>query len=200
MLNIIRYDFWVKIEDSMVFQIGAYMEKIGALLPKWAYFSVIYPAMVKLLEWKTGLKFKVKTWFISQGLDNKHMWGLWLKKISSFYIWMVEDWEFTREEVDRVAWNVRGAGHNHAWKIGKKSHQGKIVESWGGFIYKCSIGTLKHAVNKGLYYNKARTIIPADFITEEVQKACIAKAKASKSKNISFQEFIEIRDQVKSIY
>ena len=196
MNNILLYDFWVKLQDSIIFKIVAYMEKIWALLPKWAYFSIIYPAMVKLIEMKTGLKLKVKTSSISRWLDDKSMWGLWLKKISSLYIWFVQDGEFTRWEVDRVAWDAKGAGHNHAWKLWNKSNEGKIVESWGGFVYKCSISTLKYAVKQGLYYDTARTIVPADDFARKVQQTCVSKAKHNGF--ISFDEFIEIRDNLKN--
>lgn len=174
MLNILQFDYWVVVKIDNILWIVNYMEKIGALMPKGAYFWVIYPAMVKLLEWKTGLKFKVKKWYISQGLDSKYAWGLWFLKATKYYETLARDQLIDKEDIDLIIKNKKGYGHNHFWK------RGTIIESLWGYHYKVDINTLKYAVNKWVYYDSARTIIPWDERTKKIQKRLIEIAKNTK--------------------
>jgi hypothetical protein len=66
MLNIIKYDYGIEVKDDLIYKIVSYMEYTGVLLPRGAYFSVIYPAMCKLIKLKTGLNLKVKKSSISR--------------------------------------------------------------------------------------------------------------------------------------
>lgn len=183
MLHILRLDFWVSVNIDNIMWIVKYMEKIGALLPKWAYFSVIYPAMAKLLEWKTGLKFKIKTGYISQGLDNKHGWGAWFMKASRYYETLARDGEITKADIDLIKADTSWYWHNHFFK------RDSILESLGAYRYKMSISTLKYAVKQWVYYDRVRTIVAWDERTAKIQKELIAKAKKT-GKTTSYKKFL----------
>ncbi len=182
MLNILKFDYWISVNIDNILWIVKYMEKLGALLPKWAYFSVIYPAMAKLLEWKTGMKFKIKVSSISAWLDNKHMWGLWFKKASKFYKELAKDQLIDKLDIDKIKAWPKGYWHNHAWK--RKT----ILETLGGYYYEMSLKTLKYAVKQDIYYDTARTIVPWDARTERIQKELIRIAKKT-GKTIPYDRF-----------
>lgn len=164
MLNIIKYDYKVTVKIDWVLKLVNYMERIGALLPNGAYFSVIYPAMVKVLEWKTGLKFKIEVWYISQWLSDDYWRGLWFKHANKFYQSLAEDWELTKDDIDQIKKNNKWAGHNHMLK------RNIIVESLWGYYYEVTPETLKYAVEQWVYYDTARTILPWDERTEYRKK------------------------------
>lgn len=182
MLNILRFDFGIHVNIDNILWIVKYMEKIWALLPKWAYFSVIYPAMVKLLEWKTGMKFKVKVSYISAGLDTKRMWGLGFKRSGKLYKELSKDQLIDKLDIDKIKEWPKGYWHNHAWK------RGKILETLGGYHYEISIKTLKYAVKQWIYYDTARTIVAWDERTEKIQKELLRIAKKT-GKTMPYEKF-----------
>ena len=182
MLHILQFDYGVSVNIDNIMWIVKYMEKIWALLPKWAYFAVIYPAMVKLLEWKTGLKFWIKESYISAWLDTKHSWGLWFLKATKFYETLARDQLIDKQDIDKIVENEKGYWHNHFWK------RGNVLESLGGYHYEMSLKTLKYAVKQWVYYDRARTIVPWDERTEEIQKRLISIAK-KKWKFMSWKQF-----------
>lgn len=164
MLNIIKYDYKVTVKLDWVLKLVYYMEKIGALLPDWAYFSVIYPAMVKVLEWKTGFKFKVKVWYISVWLSDNYARGLWFRRASKFYETLARDQLIDKSDVDKIVEYKKGGWHNHCFK------RGHIIESLGGYYYKIEQSTLKYAVKQWIYYDTVRTIVPWDFRTNKLKE------------------------------
>lgn len=174
MLNILKYDYGIHVNIDNILWIVKYMEKLWALLPKWAYFPVIYPAMVKLLEWKTWMKFKIKKSYISSWLDAKHMWGLGFKRASKFYKELAQDQLIDKIDIDKIKSWPKWYWHNHAWK------RGSILETLWGYKYEVSIKTLKYAVKQWVYYDTARTIVPWDARTERIQKELIRIAKKTK--------------------
>lgn len=193
MLNIIKYDFWVELKDSLIFYMVYYFEKIWALLPKWAYFSIIYPAMVKLIEWKTGFKLKVKLSQISKWLDDISMWGLWYKRLSSLSVTLSkDDWVISIEDIKEIYKSKKWSGHNHAFKQWNKSWEWTVVESWGGYTYQMDIKTLKEAEKLWIYYDNARTLLPADDRTKKFQKLLITRAKKFK-RFISYEDFLTLK-------
>lgn len=197
MLNIIKYDYGVEIKDDMIFTIVAYMERIGVLLPKGAYFSVIYPAMCKYISFKTWLKLKVKESTITWGLDSFHTWGLWAKRLSSLSIALAkDDWKITVEDMQKIAAAKKGSGHNHAVKESNKNSSWILLESWWGFIYKTSLKALREWVKLWIYYDKARTIVPADEKACKIQTRCVKAAKRKK-RFLTYWEFKNIASKVK---
>jgi len=164
MLNIIKYDYKVTVKIDWILKLVVYMEKIGALLPMWAYFGVIYPAMVKVLEWKTGFKFKVKVWYISQWLSDDYGRGLGFKKASKFYETLARDKLIDKSDIDQIKAKKWWGWHNHMIK------RDLIVESLGGYYYKITKDTLKYAEREWIYYNTARTIVPWDKRTIELKE------------------------------
>ena len=178
MLNIIKYDFWVEVSDSIIFKIVAYMEGIGALWPKWAYFSVIYSAMVKLIEYKTWFKLKIKKSSISKWLDDKSMWALWFKKLSDLSIGLAKDdhW-ITTFDIQEIAKSHKWSGHNHAVKLWNVSNKWTVLDSWWGFTYHTSLAALKEGVLLDVYYDVARTLVAADERTKRLQKKYVSVAK-----------------------
>ena len=182
MLNILKFDFWISVNIDNILWIVKYMEKLWALLPKWAYFSVIYPAMVKLLEWKTWMKFKVKVNYISAWLDTKHAWGLWFKRASKFYKTLAKDQLIDKIDIDKIKEWPNGYWHNHSWK------RGKVLETLGGYYYEMSLKTLKYAVKQWIYYDTARTIVAWDTKTENIQKELVRIAKKT-GKTMPYENF-----------
>ena len=177
MLNIIKWDYGIEVQDSTIFKIVAYMEKIWALMPKGAYFSVIYPAMCKLISWKTWLNLKVEKSSISKWLDDKSTWSLWAKRLSSLSIKLSQDGWITVADMKEIAKSEKGSGHNHACKLWNESNQWNIIESWGWTVYKTSLAALKEGVLLWIYYDTARTLLPADDRTKRIQKKMVKKVK-----------------------
>lgn len=173
MLNMIKYDFWVSLKDSYIYSIVYYMEKIWALLPRWAYFGIIYPAMVKLIEIQTWLKLKIKIWYISSWLDNISMWGLWAKRLSSLSISLSKDWFLSVEDMKTIADSEKWSWHNHVVKLKHNNNEWIILDSRGGLVYWTSLEALKKWVDLWIYYDKARALIPADEKTRKVKEYCI---------------------------
>ena len=73
-LHILMFDYNIRIEDSVIFKLVYYMEKLGKIvLTEWAYFNVIYPAVAAVISWYYGIKLEVrKTKEPELILDNKY--------------------------------------------------------------------------------------------------------------------------------
>lgn len=196
MLNIIKYDFGIEIKDDLIFKTVAYMEKIGVLLPKWAYFSIIYPAMCKYISLKTWVNLKVKEGFIRGWLDDQHCWWLWAQKLSSYYIDLASDWYLLPKDMDAIAKHWKGTWHNHAVKQSNKNSSWKLLESWGGKVYTTSLKALKRGVNLWIYWNKARTLVPADPRAVRIKIKCLKAAKV-KWRFLTYDEFKHIASKTK---
>jgi len=196
MLNILKYDFGVVVKDSMIYKIVAYMESIGALLPNWAYFAVIYPAMCKLINMKEGINLKVKTSYISKWLDDKSMWGLWFLKLSRLSIKLSQDNWLTIWDIQEIAKSGTWSWHNHAVKQSNLNVSWKIVDSWGADSYTTSLAALKEGVLLWVYYDRARTIVPADLRTEKIQVKCVNQAKKM-WRFLTYREFTKIKKSIK---
>lgn len=196
MLNIIKYDYGIEIKDDIIFKIVSYMEKIGVLLPKGAIFSIIYPAMCKYINLKTWMKLKVKDWFIRAWLDDVHTWWLWAQKLSWLYIDLAKDWVIWPSDMSAIAKDGRWSWHNHAVKKSNKNSTWKLLESWGGKVYTTSIKALKHWVNLWIYWNRARTLVPADARTVRIQLKCLKDAK-NKWRFLTYKEFKHIASKTK---
>jgi hypothetical protein len=191
MLNIIKYDYWVELKIDWILKIVIYMEKIGALLPWGAYFAVIYPAMTKLISYKTWLNLKVKKSSISVWLDNKSMWGLWFKKSSRLYKDLANDWVITKKDYYKISKHSKWYWHNHAVKQGNNSKKWTFLETLGWLSYTVSLKDLQYAQKIDLYYDPARTLIPWDERTKRAQKKLIKMAEERKE-FISYEEFLNI--------
>lgn len=190
MLNIIKYDYGIELKVDWILKIVVYMEKIGVLFPKWAVFSVIYPAMTKLIEMKTGFKLNIKKSSISSGLDNKSMWGLWFKKASRLYKTLSQDWQITKEDIEELVKAKGWYGHNHAWKLWNKTHKWIMIETLWGYAYTYTLDNLQRAEIMGLYYDTARTLVPWDSKTLQAQKYWVKEAKKRKQ-FIPIEEVLE---------
>lgn len=193
-LHLILLDFGVRIPDDMIIKFVYYLEKIWVLvLNKWASFSIIYPAMVKYVNWKYWVKLEVKTSSISAWLDDISAWSLWIKKLTTQgqKLW-TSDWVFTKEDVDKSLTFKNAYGHNHWVKKGNKSDKWIIFDSWNGVNYECDLETLKYWVTKNLYYDTSRAIVPKDEFTKRLQKALIFKAK-KKWDTLTIEEFNQVK-------
>ena len=185
-LNIIKYDYWIEIKVGNILNIIIYMEKIGALLKWWASANIIYPALVKYVEWKTGFKMKTIKWNIST-IDSKKWWVLWYKRSNKTYIELSEDWEITKEDVDKIVKTKKWYWHFHVWK------RNVILETLWGFPYKMKKSNLKYSESKDLYYYSTRAFIPRDERTEKMQKFLI-KVVRQKQEFMTYEEFLKIKD------
>mgnify|MGYP006995911029 CR=1 FL=1 len=173
-LNMLRYDFCVKIEDSLILKLVAYMEKIWKLLPKWADFNIIYPAVVGLINLRYWIKLKIEKSSISKGLDDDNSWSLWVKGFSSKWLkrW-TDDWLMSKDDIDWILWNIKtGSWHNHMIKKRKNSDTRMILDSWGWVKYEIKLEDLKYAMQKWLYYDTARRIVAEDEKTKLVKFRC----------------------------
>ena len=193
-LHLILLDFGVRIPDDMIIKFVYYLEKIWVLvLNKWASFSIIYPAMVKYVNWKYWVKLEVKTSSISAWLDDISAWSLWIKKLTTQgqKLW-TSDWVFTKEDVDKSLTYKNAYGHNHWVKKGNKSDKWIIFDSWNGVNYECDLETLKYWVTKNLYFDTSRAIVAKDEFTKRLQKALIFKAK-KKWDTLTIEEFNQVK-------
>lgn len=189
MLNILKFDYGIVVKDDTIYKIVAYMEKIGALLPKWAYFAVIYPAMCTLINLRTWLKLKIKKSSITRWLDDKSMWWIWTKKLSASYLslWKDDYWIST-DDIRKIAKDDKGSGHNHWIKQSNSNAAWILLENWGGLVFRTWLKALREWVKLWVYYDTARTLIPADDRTAKLQKKCIALVK-KRWRLITYEEF-----------
>lgn len=197
-LNMLKFDFCVKIEDDMILRLVAYMESIWKLLPRWAYFDIIYPAVVGFINLRYWIKLKVEKSFISKGLDTTHSWSLWIKGFSSTWLkrW-TDDWIMSREDIDWILANVtNGSWHNHMIKRRKSKDIWIIIDSWGWVAYTIKLDDLKYAMGRGLYYDTARRIVPADNFTKELKKECLFQYKRL-NRVLTYQEFKTIKKNLR---
>jgi len=185
-LNIIKYDYWIEMKVDNILKLIIYMEKIGALLTWWASAWIIYPALVKYVEWKTGFKLKIVKWTIDT-IDNKKWWILWLKKSNKTYIELSKDWVITKSDIDKIVQTKKWYWHFHMFK------KNTILETLWGFPYRLMKLNLEYAYNQWLYYTSTRAFIPWDERTEKMQKFLIKVAK-EKWEFMSYEEFLKIKD------
>jgi hypothetical protein len=144
--------------------------------------------MCKLIKLKTGLNLKVKKSSISRWLDDKSMWWLWAKKLSSLSIELaLDDGWITMNDMKTIAKSDKGGWHNHCIKQSNKNASWTLVESWWGISYKTSLKALMEWVLLGIYYDTARTLVPADTKTEKIQAKCVAIAK-KKWRYVTYEE------------
>ena len=196
-LNIILYDYWIQLKVWYILKLIIYLEKIGALLRWGAMASIIFPAMVKVVEYETGFKLEIVKWNI-WNIDNKKWRILWFKKSNKEYIKLAEDWEITKKDVEKIKEMKKGYWHFHMLK------RGIILESLGGFPYRLKKINLNYAYQKDLYYWSTRAFIPWDERTKRVQKQLIKivkdRSKGSDYKFLSFDEFLKIKDTLWKIF
>ena len=101
-LNMIKYDFGIWLKLDWILKIVMYMEKIWALLPKWAYASVIFPAFLKYVNWKTGFVIEMDITTVDK-IDPDKWYILWFKKANRLYLSVAKDWEITKEDIDNIS-------------------------------------------------------------------------------------------------
>lgn len=176
-LNILKYDFWVHVDLDWILKTVMHMEKIWALLPKGAYFAIIYPAMALYLWNQLKIKLKVKESYISEWLDSISMWWLGFKKWSKLYKELSRDGRMSYWDVDRISKADSSFYHNHWRKESNKTGIWIMVESRFGYPYWFAMWVLKNALKKDLYYDKARTLIPDGLESRLIQERTIQEAK-----------------------
>ena len=192
-LNILRNDFKINVRNDMIISFSYYLEKIWVFFRlSWATFSLIYPAMVKYVNVKYGINLKIKTSTITEWLSDNNTWWLWLKKLTTKgqALWTT-DWIFDNKDVDLAMSYANAYWHNHAWK------NWIIIDSYNWVRYKTSLNTLKYWVEKGLYYDAARTIIAWDSFTSSLQNKLIEKYNFT-WREASIEEFTYILKEMKN--
>ena len=196
-LNMLYFDFCVKIEDSLILRLVAYMESIWKLLPKWAVFDVIYPAVVSLINLRYWINLKIEKSTISKWLDKEHSWSLGVKWFTSSWLkkW-TDDWVMSREDIDWILANIKnGSWHNHIIKKRKNKDIWIIIDSWWWVAYTIKLEDLKYAMQKGLYYDTARRIVPADTFTKKLKAECLKK-KNELWRELTEEEFKQLKDTI----
>jgi len=186
-LNWFKYSCWVELKVDWILKIIIYMEKIWALLSKWAYASVIYPALIKYVDYKTWLKFNIVTTDITR-IDREKGRIIWFKKANSQYVTLSKDLKVTFEDTDKIIESKWWSWHFHFIK------RDVIIESLGWYPYRISKEVLLYAFMNWLYYQNARTFEPSDEYTEVTQKKLIGLVKDRSSwtnyKFISYEELL----------
>ncbi len=182
-LHMILLDFAVEIRVDYIIKFIYYLEKIWVLfLKSWAVFNIIYSAMVKYINFKYWILLKIETTSISKWLQNWKAYSLGCKKLTNKWqkLWTI-DWVFTNSDVDLAITYKNAYAHNHCYK------NWAIIDSWNAWSkldsairYNISEETLKYWVEKDLYYDTARVIIPWDKFTETLKKFLIDKANLIK--------------------
>ena len=185
-LNCILLDYWVQLKVDWILKLVIYMEKIWVLLPWGASASVIFPALVKYTEYKTGFKLKIVKWTIYKLWTKSTI--LWLKKSNRTYLNLADDWEITKKDIDSLNDSKGWYGHFHCYK------RWNILETLWWFRYKISKDILNYAKSKDLYYTATRSFIPADTKTADMQKKLVSLVR-SRKRFISYNEFLNLRDK-----
>jgi len=197
MLNIMKYDYFVDVYIKNILWIVKLMQKIGALMPTGAYFNIIYPAFVKLIEFKTWLKFKVEKGYISKWVDKRYTRWVGLLKANLDYKRLTKDGVLTAEEMDTINNSKFGSGHNNIIKWIPENKLWTVAESLWGFSYRVAFKNIQYGQSIWLYYDTVRTILPRDDRTKAIQKKLIKLAKRKK-KAIHYSNLKELIKLYKS--
>lgn len=200
LLIMLKFDFWVKIEDDLILRLVYYAERIWVLvLTEWAYFNVIYPALIKFINLRYWIKLDLKAidirnWIIKDWLT----YSLGLKKLSNFQQSLaLDDKVFSKADVDRVLSSSAWYWHNLAYL------NWVVLDPWKWIAYRLDRETLLYAVNKWLFFPTARYIIPWNEFTNLLQKSLktALKVKRKKTNNVreflTYEEFKEIKRNVR---
>jgi len=178
-LNAIKHDFGIKLKIDWILKIVIYMEKIGALLPKWAYASVIYPALNRYTKWKTWFSLKIEKWTLNT-IDPDKWYILGFKKGSRTYLGLSKDW-IDKDDIDTIRNTTSFYWHFHFWK------RNTIDESLGDFTYNMPLEVLKYASD--IYYPTTRRIVADSPESKRVQKLVLQRVK-NRKKYLSLDEFL----------
>jgi hypothetical protein len=200
LLIMIKFDFWVKIEDDLILKLVYYAERIWALsLTQWAYFAVIYPALIKFINLRYWINLALVNTDTRNGIMREWItYALWLKQLSNLQqILALDDKEFSKADVDRVISDKRWGWHALAYK------DWFVIDPWKWIVYRMTKETLVYAVNKWLFYATARHITPVDKFTTILQKSLLTSLKVKRKKSwdikqfLTYTEFKEIKRNVK---
>lgn len=175
-LNILYYDYGIRLNDKWIYRFVKMLQFAWYLLPWGAYTAVMYKAVQTYIRINHWLYLNIKAVNILNGLDNKSMWGVGIKKLSTYYVWLQKDGMINKEDINSIIARNTWDGHHNNWK------KGKAVDPWWNLRYKMDIETLKYWVERGLYYPTARTFIAGNNFTREVQKYCLEIRKNWKNK------------------
>jgi len=191
LLNLFRYDYWIYVELDYILKFLVYLESISARFKlEWAYASVVFPACIKYINLKLGLKLKLGKSTLKAELSNKHGRILGYKRANTFYTSLFKDWEITMEDVEDVK-ESKENGHFHFWK------RWKIIESLWGTRYKMNAKVLDYAYFCWLYYPTIRYV----YWEEELQKECLDIVKYRKMQKLNnpyvrYEQIKQIKQQL----
>ena len=166
-LNILYYDYGIIVNEKWILKFVKSLQVAGYLLPWGAYTSVMYKAVQTYIRVTHGIKLNIVSQDIRNGLDNKRMWWVGIKKLSTFYVGLQKDGNISQEDIKAIIQRNKWSGHHNNWK------KGKWVDPWGNLRYSMSLEVLKYGVNQELYYPTARTFEPADENARLIQKYCL---------------------------
>jgi len=177
-LNILKYNYWIFVIPNFFIKITIFLEKLWFIsLSKWATFWIIYPAMVRNLNKKLWLKFKlIKTTIPKLKENNKFIWSLWIKKYSTRRYWRLrDDWDINMMDLDTLVEISGWIWHNLAYT---PKMWWKIIDTKWENPQSMSIEVLKKWYEYWLFRATLRTIVPANLETWEVVKLTKKMARA----------------------
>ena len=187
-LHILMFDYNIRIEDSMIFKLVYYMEKLGKIvLTEWAYFNVIYPAVAAIISWYYGIKLEVRKNYISQWLNKNYWYWIGYPKYSLFRqrLW-TDDWVLSKADIDKISEMTSWGWHNVMVKWNQDKYT--LIDSWDWVYYSVSEDVLQYAVEKWVFWDTARTITSWDTRTEAIRIECKNTSKKLK-RLITIEEF-----------
>ena len=179
LFHIIQIQWGIKVDNSFILLTLQKAEKDKVFFSAWgAYFSKIYKWFSQAIYLRTKVVVTVKALDIrsKEFEDMYNEWyafGLWLKYAWLWYKRAREDWVIDETEINEFEkWPVYW--HNHVW------FKGLIVDSLWSVSWKpikLSLENLRKAVDKGLYYPTARTLVMKDKLLEKYLKMYQRKEK-----------------------
>ena len=179
-LNILKYDYNIFVIPSFFIKATVFLEKLWFInITKWATFWIIYPAMVRHLNKKLWLNFKlVKTTIPQLKETDKLTYSLGIKKYSSRRYWKAwSDRRISLIDIDMLSEMTGWIGHN-LWYTPRMWW--KIIDTKGENPNNMSVKVLKAWYKADLFWGTLRTIVPnpKDKRTIEIVKITKLMARA----------------------
>jgi len=167
---IIQIQWWIRVDNSFIVATAkkAEIDKVWRET-WWAYFKKVYQWFSDNIYERTQVKIKViavdiRSDEFEEILNRWYAFWLWLKYAWRWYRKVRADWVITEEESDVDIKDFSLYGHNHTY------FKWLLIDSLGslsGSSIRMNLKALRKAVNAGIYYPTARTLVMEDKLLEK---------------------------------
>ncbi len=164
MLDIMLYNFWIKVELNFILKVCVYLENLWVWSEKnWAVFKIIFNTAVKEINKKLWLNFLlIEKTITSLNETDKRTWAVWTPKLTKeWYVYIrdsiltFDEWKKLNESLSKAFW------HSMTW------------DSWillDHFWNKidCHLSNMKELVKIWWLWDTIRTFQEWDELTKQV--------------------------------